>query len=83
VRCPVGGCGPLDQHHRNIGYIDTNTFKHTNTISTYFEEDGTAVANANFIDHVGSYSLFSFEDYGGFFIDIATFGYWESYTPLS
>jgi len=67
----------------NIYKVSLNTFKHTNTISTYFEEDGTAVANANFIDHVGSYSLFSFEDYGGFFIDIATFGYWESYTPLS
>ena len=67
----------------NIYKVSINTFKHTNTISTYFEEDGTADADANFIDHVGSYSLFSFEDYGGFFIDIATFGYWESYTPLT
>ena len=67
----------------NIYNISINTPKETYAIDSSFEANGTADSSANFVDYVGSYTLFSFEDFGKFFIDIAISGSWEDYIPLS
>ena len=35
------------------------------------------------IDHVASYTLMPVEEHGKYYLDIASFGYWEDYIPLS
>ncbi len=73
-----------DMFTGNIYNIGINTYKHTSfTLDSYFYDDGTFDFSNSIIDHVSSYTLFSFEDYGKFFIDISVFGYWEDYIPLS
>ena len=68
----------------NIYNVGINTYKHTSfTLDSYFYDDGTFNFANSTINHVSSYTLFSFEDYGKFFIDISVFGYWEDYIPLS
>ena len=68
----------------NIYSVGINTYKHTSfTLDSYFYDDGTFNFSNSIIDHVSSYTIFSFEDYGKFFIDISIFGYWEDYIPLS
>lgn len=68
----------------NIYNVGINTYKHTSfTLDSYFYNDGTFNFSNSIINHVSSYTLFSFEDYGKFFIDISVFGYWEDYIPLS
>jgi hypothetical protein len=73
-----------DMFTGNIYNVGINTYKHTSfTLDSYFYDDGTFNFSNSIIDHVSSYTLFSFEDYGKFFIDISVFGYWEDYIPLS
>jgi hypothetical protein len=73
-----------DMFTGNIYNVGINTYKHTSfTLDSYFYNDGTFNFSNSIIDHVSSYTLFSFEDYGNFFIDISVFGYWEDYIPLS
>jgi hypothetical protein len=67
----------------NIYNVSINTPKETYAIDSFFEADGIIDSLANFVDYVGSYTLFSFEDFGKFFIDIAISGSWEDYIPLS
>ena len=68
----------------NIYNFGINTYKHTSfTLDSYFYDDGTFNFANSTINHVSSYTIFSFEDYGKFFIDISVFGYWEDYIPLS
>ena len=68
----------------NIYNFGINTYKHTSfTLDSYFYDDGTFNFTNSTINHVSSYTIFSFEDYGKFFIDISVFGYWEDYIPLS
>ena len=68
----------------NIYNVGINTYKHTSfTLDSYFYDDGTFNFANSTINNVSSYTLFSFEDYGKFFIDISVFGYWEDYIPLS
>jgi hypothetical protein len=35
------------------------------------------------INHTGSYTLIPIEEHGRYYLDIASFGYWEDYIPLS
>ena len=67
----------------NIYNVSINTPKETYSIDSSFEANGNINSSASFLNYVGSYTLFSFEDFGKFFIDIAISGSWEDYIPLS
>ena len=67
----------------NVYNVSINTPKETYSINSSFEANGNIDSSASFVDYVGSYTLFSFEDFGKFFIDIAISGSWEDYIPLS
>lgn len=67
----------------NIYNVSINTPKETYSIDSSFEANGNIDSSASFVDYVGSYTLFSFEDFGKFFIDISISGSWEDYIPLS
>jgi len=72
------------------------TAYNANSISSHFEENGTAIldsylatgseesANAKaLLEHTASYTLLPSEAYDTYFLDIGVSGYWEDYLPLS
>jgi hypothetical protein len=69
----------------SIGFCTELNYKE---IDGFYNEDGFAIFNSNFlatdlINHIASYTLFPTIAYGQLFFDIGISGYWEDYMPLS
>lgn len=62
-----------------------STIKNTFEIEDHFAENGIAIKTsyASLIDHVSSYTLTPFKEYGKFYLDISVAGYWRDYLPIS
>jgi hypothetical protein len=55
-------------------------------IENHFDETNGILptdAAVDIIDHVASYTLIPVEEHSKYYLDIASFGYWEDYLPLS
>lgn len=55
------------------------------SIENHFGSNGIALFSATeeLLAHTASYTLIPIEEYNNFSLDIATYGYWEDYLPLS
>jgi hypothetical protein len=54
-------------------------------IKDHFDDNGIALLSSSqdLLDHTASYTLVPIEEYGSFYFDISSYGYWEDYQPLS
>lgn len=61
------------------------TTLNTSVIKNHFNNNGIAILSdaEDLLGHTGSYTLLPLEEYGSFYLDIASYGYWEDYLPLS
>ena len=61
------------------------TFNITDVENHFDETNGILPTDAavDIIDHLASYTLVPVEEHSKYYLDIASFGYWEDYVPLS
>ena len=55
-------------------------------VENHFDETNGILptdAAVDIIDHIASYTLVPVEEHSKYYLDIASFGYWEDYVPLS
>jgi hypothetical protein len=70
------------------GYIYTIglcTSLNTAMMTEHYNDNGLAMLemSTEFLAHTASYTLFAETEYDHYYLDIATYGYWEDYQPLS
>jgi hypothetical protein len=61
------------------------TTLNTRVINNHFDENGIVILSdaEDLINHTASYTLIPLQEYDSFYLDIASYGYWEDYQPLS